>query len=120
MEHAGHEVADPPSPPSLLPPVLAPILMMVFWMLLGGAVGIKMMEGIWRIRGVEVGRLTIAVSVGGTVGAADTIATLGGDPISPADAFGDIGLEVSLENQIADETQNEEELERVLVSWDER
>ena len=28
-----------------------------------------MMEGIWRIRGVEVGVLTIAVPVGGTVGA---------------------------------------------------
>ena len=27
-------------------PVLAPVLMMVFWMLLGGAAGIKMMESI--------------------------------------------------------------------------
>ena len=40
--------------------------------------------------------------------------------LSQADAFGDIGLKVSLENQIADETRHEEELERVLAGWDER
>ena len=43
--------------------------MMVFWMLLGGAAGIKIMESIWRFRGIEVGELTIAVPVGGAVGA---------------------------------------------------
>ncbi len=69
MEDAGHQVSEPPSTASPLPPVLAPILMMVFWMLLGGAAGIKMMESIWRVRGVEVGELTIAVPVGGAVGA---------------------------------------------------
>lgn len=68
-EDAGHEVADPPSPPSPLPPVLAPILMMIFWMLLGGAAGIKMMESIWRVCGIEVGELTIAIPIGGAVGA---------------------------------------------------
>lgn len=36
-----------------------------------------------------------------------------------ADAFGDIGLKVSLENQLADETRHKEELERVLAGWDE-
>ena len=57
------------TPTSSLPVVLAPKLMMVFWMLLGGAAGIKLMESIWRFSGVEVGMLTIAVPVGGTVGA---------------------------------------------------
>jgi len=37
-----------------------------------------------------------------------------------ADAFGDIGLKVSLENQLADETRHKEELERVLAGWDKR
>jgi len=43
--------------------------MMAFWMLLGGAAGIKIMQSIWRFLGVEVGELTIAVPVGGAVGA---------------------------------------------------
>ena len=37
-----------------------------------------------------------------------------------ADDFGDVGLKVSLENQIADETRHKEEIERVLAGWDER
>jgi bacterioferritin len=37
-----------------------------------------------------------------------------------AETSGDIGLKVSLENQIADETRHKEELERVLAGWDER
>ena len=37
-----------------------------------------------------------------------------------AEAFGDVGLKVSLENQITDETRHKEELERVLAGWDER
>ena len=40
--------------------------------------------------------------------------------LSQAEAFGDIGLKVSLENQIADETRHKEELERVLAGWDQR
>jgi hypothetical protein len=63
MVDTGHDIPDPPSP------VLAPTLMIVFWMLLGGSAGIKIMEGIWRFFGVEVGELTIAVPVGGAVGA---------------------------------------------------
>jgi bacterioferritin len=35
-----------------------------------------------------------------------------------AEAFGDVGLKVSLENQIADETRHKEELERVLAGWE--
>ncbi len=37
-----------------------------------------------------------------------------------AEALGDVGLKVSLENQVADETRHKEELERVLAGWDER
>jgi hypothetical protein len=69
MENAGHEVPDPPSSALPLSPVLAPVLMIVFWVLLGGAAGIKIMESIWRFLGVEVGELTIAVPVGGAAGA---------------------------------------------------
>jgi bacterioferritin len=39
--------------------------------------------------------------------------------ICQAEAFGDIGLKVSLENQIADETRHKEEIERVLADWGE-
>jgi bacterioferritin len=38
----------------------------------------------------------------------------------PAEAFGDIGLKVGLENQVADETRHKEEIERILTGWGER
>jgi bacterioferritin len=37
-----------------------------------------------------------------------------------ADAVGDIGLKVALENLIADEMGHKEEIERILTGWDER
>jgi bacterioferritin len=40
--------------------------------------------------------------------------------LGQADAFGDVGLRVSLESQIADETRHKEEIERVLAGWNER
>ena len=40
--------------------------------------------------------------------------------LGQADAFGDVGLRVHLENQIADETRHKEEIERVLAGWDDR
>jgi len=40
--------------------------------------------------------------------------------IEQAEAFGDIGLKVDLENQIADETRHKEEIERILAGWDQR
>jgi bacterioferritin len=40
--------------------------------------------------------------------------------IREAEAFGDVGLKVVLENQVADETRHKEELERVIAGWDER
>jgi bacterioferritin len=36
-----------------------------------------------------------------------------------AEDFGDFGLKVVLENQVADETRHKEEIERILVGWDE-
>jgi hypothetical protein len=69
MKDTQPAVPDAATSTSPIPPVLAPILMMVFWMLLGGAAGIKIMQRIWRFLDVEVGELTIAVPVGGAVGA---------------------------------------------------
>jgi len=57
------------NPPSLAIPPLAPALMMAFWMLLGGAAGIKIMQGVWGLLGVDVGAVAIAVPVGGVLGA---------------------------------------------------
>lgn len=37
--------------------------------------------------------------------------------IRQAEAFGDIGLKVELENQVADETRHKEEIERILAGW---
>ncbi len=40
--------------------------------------------------------------------------------IRQAEAFGDFGLKVDLENQVADETRHKEELERIIAGWDDR
>ncbi len=69
MEDTQPKVSDKAVPTSPVPPVLAPLLMVVFWMLLGGAAGIKTMQTIWSLAGVASGELTIAVPVGGVVGA---------------------------------------------------
>jgi bacterioferritin len=37
--------------------------------------------------------------------------------IKQADALGDVGLRVELENLVADETRHKEELERILFGW---
>ncbi len=37
--------------------------------------------------------------------------------IGQAEAAGDIGLKVNLENQVADETRHKEEIERILAGW---
>lgn len=54
----------PRTPPSL-PAPLAPVLMMVFWMLLGGAAGIKLAQSTWRLLHWGTGEVSIAVPVGG-------------------------------------------------------
>jgi hypothetical protein len=66
---------NPQSVPDVAPstspvaPVLAPVLMMAFWMLLGGAAGIKIMQGIWPFLGFAGGQVTVAIPIGGAVGA---------------------------------------------------
>lgn len=52
-----------------VPPVLAPVLMMGFWMLLGGAAGIKAVQGIWRFLDLGRGEVAIAMPVGCVIGA---------------------------------------------------
>ncbi len=37
--------------------------------------------------------------------------------ISQAEACGDVGLKVNLENQVSDETRHKEEIERILAGW---
>ena len=56
------------TPPALTP--LAPALMMAFWMLLGGAAGIKLSQSLWQILDWGDGEVSVAVPVGGVVGAA--------------------------------------------------
>ncbi len=68
MEHPQQHVLSASRPTAPLPPVLAPVLMMAFWMLLGGAAGIKVMQSIWRFLDFDIGQFTIAVPVGGVVG----------------------------------------------------
>jgi hypothetical protein len=55
---------EPASPP---PP--APVLMMAFWMLLGGAAGIRVAQSLWEILGLGGGHVSVAVPVGGVLGA---------------------------------------------------
>jgi bacterioferritin len=40
--------------------------------------------------------------------------------IRQAEGYGDFGLKVELENQVADETRHKEELQRIIAGWDER
>jgi bacterioferritin len=37
-----------------------------------------------------------------------------------AEGFGDLGLRVDLESQVADQTRHKEEVERISARWDER
>lgn len=69
MEKAKQKAGAMPSttPPARLP--LAPLMMMAFWMLLGGAAGIRAAQSIWHLLDVDVGAVTIAVPLGGAVGA---------------------------------------------------
>lgn len=43
-----------------------------------------------------------------------------GHRLRQAEAYGDFGLKVELENQVADETRHKEEIERILAGWDDR
>jgi hypothetical protein len=44
--------------------------MAAFWMMLGGAAGIKVLQTAWHLLGWDAGRLSVAVPVGGLLGAA--------------------------------------------------
>ena len=57
-----------PGPTASIPPPLAPILMMAFWMLLGGAAGIKLAQSVWQLLGWGAGDVSIAVPVGDVIG----------------------------------------------------
>jgi hypothetical protein len=69
MSDTKHESAAMPGPTRISSPPLAPILMMIFWMLLGGAGGIKLTQSLWRVLGLGSGEVSIAVPVGSIVGA---------------------------------------------------
>jgi hypothetical protein len=69
MRDAAQKSVQPAAPTPTSPPPLAPILMMIFWMLLGGAAGIKLTQSIWRVLGWGAGEVSIAVPVGSVVGA---------------------------------------------------
>jgi hypothetical protein len=69
MADTQQERPDGPSPAAPAPPPLAPVAMMVFWMLLGGAAGINVTQRIWHLLGIGTGAVSIAVPVGGVAGA---------------------------------------------------
>jgi hypothetical protein len=51
------------------PPQPAPVLMMAFWMLLGGAFGIRVAQSLWQLLDLGGGAVPVAVPVGGVIGA---------------------------------------------------
>jgi hypothetical protein len=68
MADAKHNSEDQSlADPSELP--FARAAMAVFWMILGGAAGINITQGVWHLLGFQVGDVAIAVPVGGVVGA---------------------------------------------------
>jgi hypothetical protein len=69
MKNTEQRASGAPGPSASLPPPLAPILMMAFWLLLGGAAGIKLAQSVWRLLGWGAGDVFIAVPVGGVIGA---------------------------------------------------
>jgi hypothetical protein len=69
MENTEQQAPGARGPASPIPPPLAPILMMTFWMLLGGAAGIKLAQSVWQVLGWGTGDVSIAVPAGGVVGA---------------------------------------------------
>lgn len=69
MKNTEERASGAPGPTASIPPPLAPILMMGFWMLLGGAAGIKLAQSMWHLLGWGSGNVSIAVPVGGMIGA---------------------------------------------------
>ncbi len=69
MEDTEQKGPKAPGLTPAIPPPLAPILMMTFWMLLGGAAGIKLAQNVWQLLGWGDGEVSIAVPAGGVIGA---------------------------------------------------
>ena len=69
MKNAEQRPPAAPGPTGPIPPPLAPIMMMIFWMLLGGAAGIKLAQSLWQVLGWGPGDVAIAVPAGGVLGA---------------------------------------------------
>ncbi len=69
IKDAKQEDLEVPRPSPAVSPPLAPILMMAFWMLLGGAAGIKVAQSVWQLLGWGSGNVSIAVPTGGVMGA---------------------------------------------------
>jgi hypothetical protein len=69
MEDTKQEGPETPRPTPAIPPPLAPILMMAFWMLLGGAAGIKLAQSMWQLLDWGSGNVSITVPAGGVIGA---------------------------------------------------
>ena len=69
MQNTKQEGLEKLTQTSAIPPPLAPILMMAFWMLLGGAAGIKFAQSLWQLLGWGAGDVSTAVPVGGVIGA---------------------------------------------------
>src|SRR5579864_2634077 len=67
MEDTKQEGPETARPTPAIPPPLAPILMMAFWMLLGGAAGIKLAQSMRQLLGWGSGNVSIAVPVGGVI-----------------------------------------------------
>lgn len=70
MEQANQEAGEMPFANQPTVPPLAPALMIAFWMLLGGAAGIRLAQSIWELLGWGIGEVSVAVPVGGVTGAA--------------------------------------------------
>ncbi len=51
------------------PAPVAPLLMMVFWALLGASAGVRFTQGGWQLLGWTEGQVSVAVPVGAAVGA---------------------------------------------------
>jgi hypothetical protein len=61
---------DPETSPKLPPlPPASRLVMAGFWILLGGAAGINLAQSLWHLLDLSVGTVSIAVPVGGGLGA---------------------------------------------------
>lgn len=69
MEDARQVVPDVAASPTPAPPVVAPVLMMAFWALLGGAAGVKIVQSIWPFLGFGGGEVAVAIPIGSVAGA---------------------------------------------------